>query len=95
MLVLVVLILLFGSVFHSFTILGSLPLAIGGVVAGALADQFGGLDAGGHRHPDADGHRHQERHHAGRFRDRGGQAGRAAQARRSSMPAASARGRSS
>ena len=35
MLVLVVLILLFGSVFHSFTILGSLPLAIGGVVAGA------------------------------------------------------------
>ena len=34
MLVLVVLILLFGSVFHSFTILGSLPLAIGGVVAG-------------------------------------------------------------
>jgi multidrug efflux pump subunit AcrB len=35
MLVLVVLILLFGSVFHSFTILGSLPLAIGGVV-GAL-----------------------------------------------------------
>ncbi|CAG0956055.1 MAG: efflux RND transporter permease subunit [Rhizobiaceae bacterium] len=34
MLVFVVLILLFGSVFHSFTILGSLPLAIGGVVAG-------------------------------------------------------------
>ena len=34
MLVLVVLILLFGSVFHSITILGSLPLAIGGVVAG-------------------------------------------------------------
>ena len=34
MLVLVVLILLFGSVFHSVTILGSLPLAIGGVVAG-------------------------------------------------------------
>ncbi|MGO4837958.1 efflux RND transporter permease subunit, partial [Rhizobiaceae sp. 2RAB30] len=34
MLVLAVLILLFGSVFHSFTILGSLPLAIGGVVAG-------------------------------------------------------------
>ncbi len=33
MLVLVVLVLLFGSVFHSFTILGSLPLAIGGVVA--------------------------------------------------------------
>jgi multidrug efflux pump subunit AcrB len=33
MLVLVVLILLFGSVFHSFTILGSLPLALGGVVA--------------------------------------------------------------
>ncbi len=33
MLVLVVLILLFGSVFHSFTILGSLPLAVGGVVA--------------------------------------------------------------
>jgi multidrug efflux pump subunit AcrB len=33
MLVLVVLILLFGSVFHSFTILGSLPLTIGGVVA--------------------------------------------------------------
>ena len=33
MLVLVVLILLFGSVFHSFTILASLPLAIGGVVA--------------------------------------------------------------
>ena len=39
MLVLVVLILLFGSVFHSVTILGSLPLAIGGVVAGALAHQ--------------------------------------------------------
>ena len=37
MLVLVVLILLFGSVFHSFTILGSLPLAIGGVVAGAAS----------------------------------------------------------
>jgi hydrophobe/amphiphile efflux-1 (HAE1) family protein len=36
MLVLVVLILLFGSVFHSFTILGSLPLAIGGVVAGLM-----------------------------------------------------------
>jgi multidrug efflux pump subunit AcrB len=35
MLVLVVLILLFGSVFHSVTILGSLPLAVGGVV-GAL-----------------------------------------------------------
>jgi len=34
MLVLVVLILLFGSVFHSVTILGSLPLAIGGVVGG-------------------------------------------------------------
>jgi multidrug efflux pump subunit AcrB len=34
MLVLVVLILLFGSVFHSVTILGSLPLSIGGVVAG-------------------------------------------------------------
>lgn len=34
MLVLVVLILLFGSVFHSITILGSLPLSIGGVVAG-------------------------------------------------------------
>jgi multidrug efflux pump subunit AcrB len=31
---LAVLILLFGSVFHSITILGSLPLAIGGVVAG-------------------------------------------------------------
>jgi multidrug efflux pump subunit AcrB len=37
MLVLVVLILLFGSVFHSFTILGSLPLAIGGVVAALWA----------------------------------------------------------
>jgi len=36
MLVLVVLILLFGSVFHSVTILGSLPLAIGGVVAGLM-----------------------------------------------------------
>jgi multidrug efflux pump subunit AcrB len=36
MLVLVVLILLFGSVFHSITILGSLPLAIGGVVAGLM-----------------------------------------------------------
>ncbi len=36
MLVLVVLILLFGSVFHSFTILGSLPLAVGGVVAGLM-----------------------------------------------------------
>ncbi|PZO81471.1 MAG: ABC transporter permease [Mesorhizobium amorphae] len=36
MLVLVVLILLFGSVFHSFTILGSLPLAVGGVAAGLL-----------------------------------------------------------
>ncbi|HEV7252525.1 MAG TPA: efflux RND transporter permease subunit [Mesorhizobium sp.] len=35
MLVLVVLILLFGTVWHSITILGSLPLAIGGVV-GAL-----------------------------------------------------------
>jgi len=34
MLVLVVLILLFGSIFHSVTILGSLPLSIGGVVAG-------------------------------------------------------------
>ncbi|MDP3895726.1 MAG: efflux RND transporter permease subunit, partial [Mesorhizobium sp.] len=34
MLVLVVLILLFGSVYHSITILGSLPLSIGGVVAG-------------------------------------------------------------
>ena len=34
MLVFAVLILLFGSVFHSFTILGSLPLSIGGVVAG-------------------------------------------------------------
>jgi multidrug efflux pump subunit AcrB len=33
MLVLVVLILLFGSVFHSFTILGSLPLAMAGVVS--------------------------------------------------------------
>ncbi|MBL8584471.1 MAG: efflux RND transporter permease subunit [Rhizobiaceae bacterium] len=33
MLVLVVLILLFGSVFHSITILGSLPLSIGGVAA--------------------------------------------------------------
>jgi multidrug efflux pump subunit AcrB len=33
MLVLVVLILLFGSVFHSFTILGSLPLSVGGVAA--------------------------------------------------------------
>jgi multidrug efflux pump subunit AcrB len=36
MLVLVVLILLFGSVFHSVTILGSLPLAIGGVVGGLM-----------------------------------------------------------
>jgi multidrug efflux pump subunit AcrB len=36
MLVLVVLILLFGSVFHSITILGSLPLAIGGVVAALM-----------------------------------------------------------
>ncbi|MCV0396343.1 MAG: efflux RND transporter permease subunit [Rhizobiaceae bacterium] len=36
MLVLVVLILLFGSVFHSFTILGSLPLSVGGVVAGLM-----------------------------------------------------------
>ncbi|MCO6050792.1 efflux RND transporter permease subunit [Mesorhizobium sp. RP14(2022)] len=36
MLVLVVLILLFGSVFHSFTILGSLPLAVGGVAAALL-----------------------------------------------------------
>lgn len=34
MLVLVVLILLFGSVFHAFTILASLPLSIGGVVLG-------------------------------------------------------------
>jgi multidrug efflux pump subunit AcrB len=33
MLVLVVLILLFGSVFHAFTILGSLPLSVGGVAA--------------------------------------------------------------
>jgi multidrug efflux pump subunit AcrB len=32
--VLVVLILLFGSVFHAFTILASLPLSIGGVVLG-------------------------------------------------------------
>jgi multidrug efflux pump subunit AcrB len=36
MLVLVVLILLFGSVFHSITILGSLPLAVGGVVAALM-----------------------------------------------------------
>lgn len=35
MLVLVVLVLLFGSAFHTFTILMSLPLSIGGVV-GAL-----------------------------------------------------------
>ena len=34
MLVFVVLILLFGSIFHAFTILLSLPLSIGGVVAG-------------------------------------------------------------
>ena len=34
MLVFVVLILLFGSIFHSFTILMSLPLSLGGVVAG-------------------------------------------------------------
>jgi multidrug efflux pump subunit AcrB len=34
MLVFVVLILLFGSVFHAFTILMSLPLSLGGVVAG-------------------------------------------------------------
>lgn len=34
LLVLVVLILLFGSVFHAFTILASLPLSIGGVVLG-------------------------------------------------------------
>jgi len=36
MLVLVVLILLFGSVFQSFTILGTLPLAVGGAVAALL-----------------------------------------------------------
>jgi multidrug efflux pump subunit AcrB len=35
-LVFVVLILLFGSIFHAFTILLSLPLSIGGVVAGLL-----------------------------------------------------------
>ena len=95
MLVLVVLILLFGSVFHSFTILGSLPLAIGGVVAALWLTGLGDLDAGGHRHPDADGHRHQERHHAGRLRGRGAEAGPDRARRRSSMPAASARGRSS
>jgi multidrug efflux pump subunit AcrB len=48
------------------------------------------------RHPDADGHRHQERHHAGRFRHRAITRSRACRAtRRSSTPAASARGRSS
>ncbi len=90
MLVFVVLILLFGSIFHSFTILMSLPLSIGGVVAALWLTDNCDLHAGGDRHPDADGHRDQERHHAGRFCRRAGEAGHDAQPRRSLMPAASA-----
>ena len=55
------------------------------------ADQPAGRD----RHPDADGHRHQERHHARRLRRRGDARAACRAPRPSSMPAASARGRSS
>ena len=77
LMVLGVLVLLFHNVFQPITILLSLPLSIGGVIAGLLltgnADQHAGRD----RHPDADGHRHQERDHAGRFRGGAGTQGHA------------------
>ena len=71
MMVYAVLVLLFGSFLQPITILFSLPLSIGGAIIAADRDRQHAADgAGVDRHPDADGHRHQERHHAGRFRDR-------------------------
>ena len=69
-----VLVLLFGSVLQPITILFSLPLrsaARSSRCSSPATAHHSGLD----RHPDADGHRDQERHHAGRFRDRVDHAG--------------------
>ena len=76
MMVLGVLILLFANFLQPFTILLSLPLSIGGAILALRDHPEGDQPAGGDRLPDADGHRHQERHHAGRFRHRGGRQGR-------------------
>ena len=62
---------------------------------GAAADRQAADDAGVDRHPDADGHRHQERHHAGRIRDRIDPRRHARATRPSSTPARSAPARSS
>ncbi len=70
MLMLTVLILLFGSVIQPFTILLSLPLAIGGCGGGALVDRGVAVDAGADRPSDADGDRVEERDPDHRFRHR-------------------------
>lgn len=67
MLVFVVLILLFGPIFHSFTILMSLPLSLGGVVAGLWLTGNSISMPVVIGTPDADGHGDEERHHAGRL----------------------------
>ncbi len=95
MLVLAVLILLFKDVIQPFTILFSLPLAIGGVAVGADHHQQCAVDARSDRHPDADGHRHQERHPAGRFRHRDAASRHGARSKPWWRPAASAPARSS
>ncbi len=70
MLVLTVLILLFRNVIQPFTILFSLPLAIGGVAVGADPHGQRGVHAGADRHLDADGHRDEERDPDRRLRHR-------------------------
>ena len=86
-----VLVLLFGSFLQPITILFSLPLSIGGAIIALLLGGMQLTRAGVDRHPDADGHRHQERHHAGRLRDRIDPRRDGPRRRRSSTPARSVR----
>ena len=70
LMVLVVLILLFKDVIQPFTILLSLPLAIGGVAVALILTRNAFFDAGHDRGADADGYRYQECHSSRRFRRR-------------------------
>ena len=71
MMVYAVLVMLFGTFLQPITILFSLPLSIGGAIMALMLTGKQLTMPVWIGDADADGHRHQERHHAGRFCNRG------------------------